>query len=177
MGSDFTSLLLQAIGGAIADTADDHATSRIGINIMIAGLVLQAVSLAAFILVFADFSWRCHKGVLDMDPLKQRVRQSTFFKVFRVGLLLATTVILIRSIFRVAELWQGFAGDLWNNETDFLVLDGAMMALAVLCLTATHPGVAFGGVWQAADWNFRGKKNAASKETSMHSELASRPSS
>ena len=121
MTSDFLSLLLQAIGGAIADTADQHALARTGINIMIAGLILQAVSFPAFVLVFADFSWRCHKGVLDMDPLKQRVRQSTLFKIFRVSILLATIAILVRSIFRVAELWEGFEGSLWNNETDFLV--------------------------------------------------------
>jgi hypothetical protein len=137
------------------------------------------VSLAAFILVFVDFSWRCHRGVLDMDPLKQRVRQGTLFKIFRVSILLATIAILIRSIFRVAELWEGFAGSLWNDETDFLVLDGAMMALAVLCLTATHPGLSFGGVWQAADWNFRSKKDVAAKEIPMdsYSQVNSRPSS
>ena len=114
-----------------------------------------------------------------MDPLKQRVRQSTLFKVFRVSILLATIAILIRSIFRVAELWGGFAGSLWNNETDFLVLDGTMMALAMVCLTATHPGLAFGGVWRAADWNFRSKKGVAAKEVPMdnYSQVTSRPSS
>jgi hypothetical protein len=165
MSSDFLSLLLQAIGGAIADTANTHSLSRIGIDIMIAGLLLQAVSLATFILFFADFSWRCHKGVLDMDPEKQRTRRSILFKLFRVGVLLATLAILIRSVFRVAELREGFAGSLWNNETDFLVLDGAMIAIATVCLTAIHPGLAFGGIWQAADWNFRSKKAARSKET------------
>lgn len=177
MLSDFLSLLLQAIGGAIADTADTHSLSRVGIDIMIAGLVLQVISLAAFLAFFADFSWRCHKGVLDMDPLKVRTRASTLFKLFRASLLLATVVILVRSIFRVVELWQGFEGDLWNNETDFLILDGAMMAIAVLCLTATHPGVAFGGLWQAADWNFRSKKNAGSKGMEMYDQVGSRPSS
>ncbi|KAK3725032.1 phospholipid-translocating ATPase rsb1 [Vermiconidia calcicola] len=159
MTSDFLSLVLQAIGGAIADMAETNKDAQTGINIMIAGLFLQALSLVAFIFVFADFSWTCHKGVLDMDPEKQRIRQSTLFKVFRAGVLLATIMILIRSIFRVAELWEGFEGKLWNNETDFLVLDGAMIAIAVICLTAIHPGAAFGGLWQAANWNFKGKKS------------------
>ena len=185
MASDFLSLVLQAIGGAIADTANTDSLSRVGVDIMIAGLFLQAVSLFAFVVVFADFSWRCRKGVLDMDPEKQRIRRSLLFGVFRASLFLATLAILVRSIFRVAELWQGFHGDLWNNETDFLVLDGcskpvqsflylrhwlilyssvSVMAIAVLCLTAMHPGVAFGGQWQAADWNLKSAKKVLSQK-------------
>ena len=128
---------------------------------MIAGLLLQAISLGAFVLFFADFSWRCHKGKVDMDSDKHHIRQSTFFKLFRVSLFLAAIFILIRSIFRVAELWGGFDGSLWNDETDFLVLDGAMMAAAVLCLTAFHPGPAFRDQWAAADWTFRKQKYGA----------------
>lgn len=177
MTSDFLSLLLQAVGGAIADTAKGGSSlAHTGLHIMIAGLFLQALSLTAFIIVFADFSWRCHKGVLDMDPVKQRTRQSTIFKVFRISLLLATLAVLVRSIFRVAELWEGFSGNLWNNETDFLVLDGAMMAIATTCLTATHPGLSFGGVWQAADWSFRSKHDLQ-KEIPLRSQASSRPSS
>ncbi|KAK5679175.1 phospholipid-translocating ATPase rsb1 [Elasticomyces elasticus] len=164
MTSDFLSLLLQAVGGAIADTADTHADSQIGIDIMIAGLVLQAISLAAFLLFVADFAWRCHCGVLDQDPAKQRVRNQMLFKAFMANLLLATVVILIRSIFRVAELWGGFDGALWNNEVDFLILDGAMISVAALCLSALHPGPAFGGQWNAANWSFRAKKNGTEVE-------------
>lgn len=180
MFSDFLSLLLQAIGGAIADTAakNQNALARAGIDVMIAGLFFQAVSLFTFLVFFADFSWRCRNGVLDMDPEKQRIRRSALFKIFRAGVLLATLAILIRSIFRVAELWQGFTGNLWNDETDFLVLDGTMMAIATLCLTATHPGLAFGGQWQAADWNFRGRKNVSNDEVPMkEGEVGSRGSS
>ena len=61
-----------------------------------------------------------------------------------------------------------------NNETDFLVLDGAMIVIATVCLTAIHPGVAFGGIWQAADWNFRGKKAAKSEEIPMVGSQGSR---
>ena len=144
MASDFLSLVLQAVGGAIADTASTHSFRQVGVDIMIAGLFLQALSLAVFLLVFVDFSWRCRSGTLDASPAKQQIRQSGMFKVFTASLLLATLAVLTRSVFRVVELWQGFSGELWNNETDFLILDGAMIGLAVICLTAMHPGFAFG---------------------------------
>jgi RTA1 like protein len=63
------------------------------------------------------------------------------------GLLVATITILIRSSFRVAELTGGFHGKLWHSEIDFMVLDGAMIAIASLLMTLFHPGLAFHGRW------------------------------
>ncbi|KAK3671138.1 phospholipid-translocating ATPase rsb1 [Recurvomyces mirabilis] len=173
MASDFLSLVLQAAGGGIADTANTHQAAQPGINTMIAGLVLQAVSLAAFLIVVADFSLRCRRGVLDQNPAKKHARSRMLFKVFMASLLLATVVVLIRSIFRVAELWGGFNGALWNDETDFLVLDGTMLAIATICLTAFHPGLAFGNQWQAANWTFKSKKADFSEEYKDAQPLAS----
>ncbi|KAK3067705.1 phospholipid-translocating ATPase rsb1 [Teratosphaeriaceae sp. CCFEE 6253] len=167
MSSDFMSLLLQAAGGGIADSADTDSLKNIGVDIMIAGLVLQAISLGVFLLFGADFAWRCRQGVLDQDPERRRTRNSMIFKAFLAGMILATLVILIRSIFRAAELWGGFEGTLWNDEVDFLILDGAMMSVACLCLSALHSGAAFGGQWRAAEWSFRVKKPVATeKDTS-----------
>lgn len=141
MCCDFLSLLLQAIGGAVADTADSgSALQDTGINIMIAGLVLQVVGLGVFLLVCADFAWRCRRGVLDMAPEKVEARRRLLLKITIASLMVATVAVLIRSIFRVVELWQGFSGELWNDEVDFMVLDGMMIALATICLTGFHPG-------------------------------------
>ena len=161
MTSDFLSLLLQAIGGAIADTSDAKSSEQTGINIMIAGLVLQAISLAVFLAVVADFALSCRKGVLSQDQRQRKTRSRAIFKAFMAGLILATILVLIRSIFRVAELWGGFDGPLWNNETDFMILDGAMMAFATILLTALHPGLAFGGQWHAANWSLKKNKTVA----------------
>ncbi|KAK5123168.1 hypothetical protein LTR85_003366 [Meristemomyces frigidus] len=161
MSSDFLSLVLQAAGGAITDTADEQSTKQTGVDIMIAGLVLQALSLAVFLVVVADFAWCCSRGVFNMDPEKQRTRERPVFKIFMLGMILATLCVLIRSIFRAAELWGGFNGNLWNNEVDFMVLDGMMIALATICLTALHPGLAFGGQWHTADWTLKKSKKGA----------------
>ena len=45
---DVFSLVLQAAGGAIADTSKSPAAGQSGINIMIAGLAVQVVSLTVF---------------------------------------------------------------------------------------------------------------------------------
>lgn len=126
---------------------------------MIAGLLLQVVSLCFFSGVWAWFQIRIRNGIPDQNPLKVQTRTRAAFYAFTASLLLATAAIIVRSIYRVAELWSGFTGRLWNNEVDFMVLDGAMIALAVVLLTVLHPGLAFGGQWGAADWSFRRRKD------------------
>lgn len=167
--SDFCSLLLQAIGGAIADTVDDDDAAQKGINVMIAGLLLQVISISVFLAFMVFFWWRSGRsGERSMDAEKQLCRRRPLFRVFLISLVVATIAVLVRSIFRVAELWGGFSGDLWNNETDFLVLDGAMMAVAVVLLSILHPGVAFGAQWSSANWSFKKGRagNGDSPETS-----------
>lgn len=176
MASDFLSLVLQAAGGGIADTADydQQDLKRTGIDIMIAGLVLQAVSLSVFLAVGLDFFLRVRRrGADDSSPERNALRSRFVFKAFLASLLLATVAILARSIFRAAELWEGFEGKLWNSETDFLVLDGAMVALAVILLTALHPGLAFGGQWHAANWSLRSGKEKRNSEPKQKLESVS----
>jgi hypothetical protein len=47
----------------------------------------------------------------------------------------------------VAELESGFGGALANNELVFMILEGPMIMIAVVVLTAFHPGFCLGGLW------------------------------
>ncbi|KAK5000565.1 phospholipid-translocating ATPase rsb1 [Elasticomyces elasticus] len=71
---------------------------------------------------------------------------------------IATVAILIRCCFRVAELSGGFRGSLANDQVSFMILEGAMVVIAVSCLTVAHLGLVMGPVWQAAAFRFRAKK-------------------
>ena len=49
------------------------------------------------------------------------------------------------------ELSGGFAGSLAQAEVPFMVLEGPMVAAAVLLLTVYHPGIVYrGGAWDAS---------------------------
>jgi hypothetical protein len=78
-----------------------------------------------------------------------------------VGLGVAVLMIFVRSCYRCAELSAGFHGKLANQQVTFMILEGAMVVIAVACLTAFHPGVAFAGSWAIAGWSFRAGKPAA----------------
>lgn len=71
----------------------------------------------------------------------------------------ATLFIFIRSCFRVAELQQGFDGALANQQVTFMILEGAMIILAVTLLTILHPAVAFQGEWHKANFAIRKSKD------------------
>lgn len=82
VGSDFLSLVLQAAGGAIASTANTHATAQIGINLMIAGLSTQVVSMTAFVCVCLQLAWAVRKHPERLSVDYQEMRQSKRFRFF-----------------------------------------------------------------------------------------------
>ncbi|PVH93359.1 RTA1-domain-containing protein [Periconia macrospinosa] len=146
---DVASLLLQAAGGGIASAAShSDRDPSVGNNIMIAGLAVQVVTLLIFILLSIDFALRTlrrHRqlGSAALDPTHARLRASWAFKGFLVALVLATLCIFTRSVYRVAELSQGWQGHLIKTQKYFIGLEGAIVGVGVLALNAFHPGLCF----------------------------------
>ncbi|KAK9240692.1 RTA1 like protein-domain-containing protein [Lipomyces kononenkoae] len=171
---DFISLLLQAIGGAIASTANDYNTTQMGINIMIGGLSFQVFSLTLFVVLCGDFAFRLWRNRQSWNVSHQQLFESVIFRCFLWGLATATLTILIRSCFRVAELSGGFHGPLANNQPTFMVLEGGMVSIASLCLTILHPGIGFRGTWRDANFNFfYAKKQSLGTETDLEAKVPS----
>lgn len=75
--------------------------------------------------------------------------------IINPGLALATLTIFVRSVFRVAELQGGFHSSLANNKVVFMILEGAMLTIVVLCLTILHPSICFNDQWNNTTWSFR----------------------
>lgn len=48
-----------------------------------------------------------------------------------------------------------------------MVLDGTMIVIALISLTVMHPGVAFGNVWQQANFHIRTRKYAGESSGSQ----------
>ena len=142
IGFDFISLLLQAAGGGIAASANTQNLDNIGKNIMVAGVSWQVLSLALFAALCIDFALRVRRASqVEMNPAFASFRKSRKFKAFLFGLAAATFTIFVRSVYRCAELSGGFHGKLANQEITFMILEGADICIAVICLTVFHPGV------------------------------------
>jgi hypothetical protein len=89
IGCDLLSLILQAIGGYLASTADTKADSDTGVKVMIAGLVSQVVSMILFLGIWGDFILHVRKakvaGILTrtQPPLYANLRSRPSFSFFQ----------------------------------------------------------------------------------------------
>ncbi|KAK2593297.1 hypothetical protein QQS21_009021 [Conoideocrella luteorostrata] len=146
---DIISLILQAVGGAMAAIAThEHESPDTGSHIMVAGLSFQVATMVCFITASIDFVLRTHRrrraigpSALSQDPALVRMRSTLRFKLFLAALSLASVLILWRSAFRVAELSEGWTGPIMADQSMFVAFEGILILVAVLALNVFHPGV------------------------------------
>lgn len=152
---DFVSLLLQAIGGGIAASTKKPSLLDTGKNIMLAGLGFQIFSIVLFAIAAGWFAFRVWSNQQTWNTRYLSLTQSRLFKFFLVGLVLATLMIFIRSVYRCVELSGGFTGKLFTkDEALFMVLEGVMIVFAGGLLTFLHPGISFQGSWHDVNNTF-----------------------
>ena len=108
MTSDFIALVLQAVGGAIADTASNKVEADRGTHIMVAGLAFQVLSLLAFMAVAGAFSFNVKR-----HQMLERGAGSSFVvekvngrsaKSFRTFLFGESTALLLPNVKLIALL-------------------------------------------------------------------------
>ncbi|KAF2468674.1 RTA1-domain-containing protein [Lindgomyces ingoldianus] len=131
---DVVSLVLQGVGGAMS--ASSSGDSRTGVNIAMAGLIFQVITLFAFCSLLGDFFFRF---ILSKKGKMMTIRE----KVFLGFISLATLAILIRCIFRAHELKQGYHGEAVRREDLFIGLEGVLIVVSVFSLCVGHPGLIF----------------------------------
>ncbi|KAM6484266.1 RTA1-domain-containing protein [Trichoderma sp. SZMC 28011] len=131
---DVTSLALQGAGGALS--ASSSGSSQTGVNIALAGLILQVITLVIFCAIFGDFFFRYARSSKGQV---HELREKLF-----VGFLSASVLsTLVRCIFRADELKDGYDGSTVKNEGLFIGLEGVLVIFAVFCLCIGHPGFVF----------------------------------
>lgn len=158
---DLFSLSLQAIGGALCGSAKTDSLRQTGVNIMLAGLSIQAASLLLFLGLGGDYAWRVRRGDASLrDPRFAALRQTGKFRRFLWAIGVASVAIFIRCVYRVAELSGGFSGPIANNETVFLILEGPMIMIAMIAFTVYHPGYIFREDWKRSAFQWRSGKAA-----------------
>jgi hypothetical protein len=117
---------------------------------MVAGLAFQVATLFVFIVLCIDFALRTRKryksmgeDAFDQNPIYANLRNSIKFKGFVGGLTLATFCIFWRSIYRVAELGEGWEGNLIRHQWFFVGFEGVMVIVACLAMNIFHPAFTF----------------------------------
>ena len=105
-------------------------TSQIGVNIALAGLSFQVFTLVCFIGLCLDYAIRYRRSG-DTYYQSKCTRQ---FKIFVGTLAFAIICILIRCIYRIDELSEGYSGPLISDEGLFIGLEGVLIVIAAFTL-------------------------------------------
>jgi hypothetical protein len=108
-------LVLQAAGGALSTIS--KGVSDIGVDLAMAGLVMQVIFIVLFCVLFGDYIIRYSRNQTKR-PLTTRER------LFFSALGLAIVLILARCIYRCYELSEGYSSDLISDEALFIGLEG-----------------------------------------------------
>ncbi|KAE9971695.1 hypothetical protein BLS_004341 [Venturia inaequalis] len=151
IGCDVVSLFLQGGGGAwAASLAQNEKMPDPGNYTMIAGLTFQAFTLLLFLALSTDFAMRMAKAkkrdgasAMNEDPAARRLRQSKRFKYLIYSLAISAVLIFLRSVYRVAELSEGWKGELMSTEKYVMWFESLPVTAAGLLLTIFHPGYCF----------------------------------
>ena len=125
---DLLSIIIQAVGGGLASSAggkDPPGNTTPGTHTMLAGIIIQLVSMSSFAVLFLIFLWRARAVNISKTLI-----MATSFSAF---------CIMVRNYYRAVELAQGWDGYLITHEVYFAVLDGALMVMAVVVFNIFFP--------------------------------------
>ncbi|KAI8656450.1 hypothetical protein NCS56_01249100 [Fusarium sp. Ph1] len=132
---DVLSFLTQGAGGAILARAKSLSDLKLGENIIIAGLCIQIAFFGVFIVVICVFHYRINASPTNVC-YSTKIPWRRFIRV-----LYGTSVlIMVRSVFRVAEYVMGSDGPLLATEVYLYVFDATLMLLTAAMFNVYHPG-------------------------------------
>lgn len=112
--ADVVSLVVQAVGGALAALAlESGKDSQTGTHIMLGGIVLQLGFMIIFCLLAIDFLISARRG------RKTELERTSTWKM-ELGLAAGSIAILVRCVYRSFELAEGWTGFLITHEGYFM---------------------------------------------------------
>ncbi|KAI1084504.1 RTA1 like protein-domain-containing protein [Whalleya microplaca] len=116
---DIISLALQAAGGAMSSSS--AGSSDLDTNLALAGLAFQVATIFTFCSFLFDFIiryFRSPQGRIAISKIGSQL------KLFFGFMFLAMFLTVVRSVYRLVELREGYSGDLIKEEPLFIALEG-----------------------------------------------------
>lgn len=126
---DVLSLFAQVIGAAAQIDKPE-----MGKNIVIAGLIIQLIFFALFVIAAAIFHVRNAR-----NPTYKSTLPHIRWKLYLTTLYVTGFLILVRSFFRLIEYVQGLDGPLLKSEKYLYIFDGALMLIVFFYMMFFHP--------------------------------------
>ncbi|KAL1595170.1 hypothetical protein SLS60_009858 [Paraconiothyrium brasiliense] len=131
---DIGSFVTQLMGTAMQANGGADGVKQ-GTTIVIAGLGVQLGAFAIFILSVIIFHRR-----LVLEPTEMSIMHKTWNRYMWM-LYTVSGLIVVRSIFRLAEFLEGNDGKLYKTEAFLYVFDASLMFAVVVFMAVLHPGL------------------------------------
>ncbi|OJJ47356.1 hypothetical protein ASPZODRAFT_132352 [Penicilliopsis zonata CBS 506.65] len=131
---DVLSFFIQSGGGGMMATASTTSAVNMGEKMIIGGLFVQVLSFGFFIIVSFVF----HRRMLA-SPSHAVVKTEIPWTKYMMVLYAASLMIMVRSIYRVAEYIQGTTGFLQSHEVFIYIFDATLMLGCCILFNLFHP--------------------------------------
>ncbi|KAF0324329.1 RTM1 protein [Colletotrichum asianum] len=131
---DLLSFFAQSGGGGMLATEKDTDAVKLGENIIVGGLCIQILFFGFFMVVTLIFHMR-----LSRNPTPKTYSLDTPWKGLLWVLYGTSFMIMVRSLFRVAEYVQGSEGELQSKEMYIYIFDALLMGLTSVLFNWFHP--------------------------------------
>jgi len=138
--SDIVTFLIQATGGSLSASANRPQQALNGSHIFLGGLAAQLVSFFVFTIIYLTFLYRVRKYSPDIWNMDHDKPWHQSWRTLATVLIVSCIGILIRSLYRVIELSEGFQGRLASSETFFYCLDTLPLFIAIAVYIPFWPG-------------------------------------
>ncbi|KFY81135.1 hypothetical protein V499_00069 [Pseudogymnoascus sp. VKM F-103] len=134
VGGDVFSFMVQGGGGGMM-AGGDQSKVKLGQNMILAGLGIQLLMFGLFWLTAVLFHLKIRK-----NPTTESYTIDAKWEQYLAMLYMVSALIMIRSIFRVAEYVMGNDGYLLMNEWPLYVFDATLMFGVTVLFYWRHPG-------------------------------------
>ncbi|KAL0935967.1 rta1 domain-containing protein [Colletotrichum truncatum] len=131
---DVLSFFAQSGGGGMLATAKDRDSVKKGENIIVGGLGIQVLFFGFFMIVTLVFHLR-----LSRNPTPKTHTIDTPWKGLLWVLYATSLLIMVRSVFRVAEYVEGKEGELQSKEMYIYIFDALLMGITAMLFNWFHP--------------------------------------
>ncbi|KAF7558223.1 hypothetical protein G7Z17_g166 [Cylindrodendrum hubeiense] len=131
---DVLSFVVQTLGGVILANADSRDDLNQGQDIVLGGLAIQIIFFGIFIAVISVFHYR-----IVRHPTTASLETALPWKRYIYVLYGASLLIMVRSLFRVAEFSAGSDSVLQTEEAYLYCLDAALMLICSMLFNIQHP--------------------------------------
>ncbi|KAH8819843.1 RTA1 like protein-domain-containing protein [Xylogone sp. PMI_703] len=130
---DIISFLIQVSGSGIASSGNwEGSTVTVGEDVLIVGLASQVATFIFFLAIVSRF----HR-LTKVETIRDD--QAGGWRVVLKAVYISSTLILIRSIYRLMEFAWGIHGYLFTHEWMFFVLEALPMLPAISVFCIWHP--------------------------------------